>query len=107
MFGHTFGMVFGFAAGTVAALSSQAELLKERRLQRPRAEQIALAKVSHRVVESAEIEKEKGISCGRSISHGPARATSRESRWMRKQRKLFRPKLNRCASSQRSRYDNE
>jgi hypothetical protein len=32
MFGLTFGMVLGFAAGTVAALPSQAELLKEAKI---------------------------------------------------------------------------
>jgi uncharacterized membrane protein YkoI len=60
MFGLTFGMVLGFAATTFATQPSQAELMKEAEITKAEAEQIALAKVSDGVVESAEIEKEKG-----------------------------------------------
>ncbi|MEY2608929.1 MAG: hypothetical protein QOH31_6826 [Verrucomicrobiota bacterium] len=60
MFGLNFGMVLGFAAVTFAAQPSQAELMKQAKITKTTAEQIALAKVSHGVVKSAEIEKEKG-----------------------------------------------
>ena len=56
----TVGMVFGFAAATFAAQPSEAELMKQAKITKAEAEQIALAKVSHGIVKSAEIEKEKG-----------------------------------------------
>ncbi len=60
MFGPTLGMVFGFAAASFAAQSSEAELMKQSKITKVEAEQIALAKVPHGIVKSAEIEKEKG-----------------------------------------------
>ena len=61
MFSLTFGMVLGFAAtGTFAAQPSKVELMKQAKITKGKAEQIALAKVSHGIVKSAEIEKEKG-----------------------------------------------
>jgi hypothetical protein len=59
MFGLTFGMVLGFAAASFAQ-PSEAELMKQAKITKAEAEQIALAKVSHGIVKSAEIEKEKG-----------------------------------------------
>jgi len=60
MFSVTFGMVLGFAAtGTFAAQPSEVELMKQAKITKGKAEQIALAKVSHGIVKSAEIEKEK------------------------------------------------
>jgi len=60
MFTLTFGIVLGFAAATFAAQPSEAELMKRAKITKAQAEQIALAKVSHGIVKSAEIEKEKG-----------------------------------------------
>src|SRR5437879_6177613 len=61
MFSLTFGMVLGFAAtGTFAAQPSEVELMKQATVTKGKAEQIALAKVSHGIAKSAEIEKEKG-----------------------------------------------
>jgi peptidase YpeB-like protein len=60
MFSLTFGIVLGFAAATFAAQPSEAELVKQAKITKAEAEQIALAKVSHGIVKSAEIEKEKG-----------------------------------------------
>ena len=60
MFGLTVGMVLGFVAATFAAAPSEAELTKQAKITKTEAEQIALAKVSHGIVKSAEIEKEKG-----------------------------------------------
>jgi hypothetical protein len=61
MFGLTLGMVLGFAAAAAfAAEPSEAELMKQAKITKTEAEQIARAKVSHGIVKSAEIEKEKG-----------------------------------------------
>jgi hypothetical protein len=60
MFSLTFGIVLGFAAATFATQPSEAELMKQAKITKAEAEQIALAKVSHGIVKSAEIEKEKG-----------------------------------------------
>ena len=60
MFSLTLGMVLGFAAAIFAAQPSEAELIKQAKITKTEAEQIALAKVSHGIVKSAEIEKEKG-----------------------------------------------
>ena len=60
MFSLTFGIVLGFAAATFAAQPSEAELVKQAKITKAEAEQIALAKVSRGIVKSAEIEKEKG-----------------------------------------------
>ena len=61
MLSLTFGMVLGFAAtGTFAAQPSEVELMKQAKITKGKAEQIALAKVSHGIVKSVEIEKEKG-----------------------------------------------
>jgi hypothetical protein len=60
MFSLTFGIVLGFAAATFAAQPSEADLMKQAKITKAEAEQIALAKVSHGIVKSAEIEKEKG-----------------------------------------------
>ena len=60
MFSLTFGIVLGFAAATFAAQPSEAELVKQAKITKAEAEQIALAKVSHGIVKSGEIEKEKG-----------------------------------------------
>ena len=61
MFGLTLGTVLGFAAAAAfAAEPSEAELMKQAKITKTEAEQIALAKVSHGIVKSAEIEKEKG-----------------------------------------------
>ena len=60
MFSLTLGMVFGFAAASFAAQSSEAELMKQSKITKVEAEQIALAKVPRGIVKSAEIEKEKG-----------------------------------------------
>jgi hypothetical protein len=59
IFSFTFGIVLGFAAATFAAQPSEAELMKQAKITKAEAEQIALAKVSHGIVKSAEIEKEK------------------------------------------------
>jgi len=60
MFSLVLGMVLGFAAAILAAQPSAAELIKQAKITKAEAEQIALAKVSHGIVKSAEIEKEKG-----------------------------------------------
>jgi uncharacterized membrane protein YkoI len=60
MFGLTLAIVLGFAAAIFAAQPSEAELMKQAKITKAEAEQIALAKVSHGIVKSAEIEKEKG-----------------------------------------------
>jgi hypothetical protein len=60
MFSLTLGIVFGFAAAIFAAQPSEAELMKQAKITKAEAEQIALANVSHGIVKSAEIEKEKG-----------------------------------------------
>ena len=60
LFALTLGIVLGFAAATFAAKPSEAELMKQAKITKAEAEQIALAKVSHGVVKSVEIEKEKG-----------------------------------------------
>ncbi len=60
MFSLVLGMVLGFAAAILAAQPSEAELIKQAKITKAEAEQIALAKVSHGIVKSAEIEKEKG-----------------------------------------------
>src|SRR5207249_11335606 len=59
MFNLTFGIVLGFAAATFAAQPSEAEVMKQAKITKAEAEKIALAKVSHGIVKSAEIEKEK------------------------------------------------
>ena len=52
--------VFAFAADSFGGQPSQAELMKHAKITKAEAEQIALAKVSHGIVKSAEIEREKG-----------------------------------------------
>jgi uncharacterized membrane protein YkoI len=52
--------VFAFAADSFGGQPGQAELMKHAKITKAEAEQIALAKVSHGIVKSAEIEKEKG-----------------------------------------------
>jgi len=52
--------VFAFAADSFGGQPGQAELMKQAKITKAEAEQIALAKVSHGIVKSAEIEKEKG-----------------------------------------------
>ena len=60
MFALTVGMVLGFVAATFASGPSEAELTKQAKITKTEAEKIALAKVSHGTVKSADIEKEKG-----------------------------------------------
>jgi hypothetical protein len=60
MFSLTIAMVLGFVAVTFAAQPSEAELVKQAKITKAEAEQIALSKVSRGIVRSAEIEKEKG-----------------------------------------------
>jgi len=60
MFSLTLGMVVGFVAAAFAAQPNGAELMKQAKITKAEAEQIALAKVSRGIVKSAEIEKEKG-----------------------------------------------
>ena len=60
MFSLTLGAVLGCAVAVSAAQPSQAELVKRAKITRAAAEQIALAKVSHGIVKSAEIENERG-----------------------------------------------
>lgn len=60
MFSLTFAIVLGFAAAVSAAEPSEAELIKQAKMTKAEAEQIALAKVSRGIVKSAEIENEKG-----------------------------------------------
>lgn len=59
MFALTVGIVLGFVTATFSAGPSEAELTKEAKITKTEAERIALAKVSHGTVKSAEIEKEK------------------------------------------------
>jgi uncharacterized membrane protein YkoI len=59
-FSLTIGIVLGFAAANFAAQPSEAELIKQAKITKAEAEQIALTKVSRGTVKSAEIEKEKG-----------------------------------------------
>ncbi|MEY2438831.1 MAG: hypothetical protein QOI34_216 [Verrucomicrobiota bacterium] len=49
-----------FAGAIFAAQPSEADLTKQAKITKTEAERIALAHVSHGVVKSAEIEKEKG-----------------------------------------------
>ena len=56
----TLGIVLGFAVAVFAAQPSQDELMKQAKITKAQAEQIALAKVPRGTVKSAEIEKEKG-----------------------------------------------
>lgn len=60
MFSLTLGIVLGFVAAAFAAQPTEAELMKEAKITKAEAEQIALANVAHGIVKSAEIEKEKG-----------------------------------------------
>ena len=61
MFGRTFGIVIVFvAAAAFAAQPSEGELIRQAKITKTEAERIALANVSHGIVKSAEIEKEKG-----------------------------------------------
>jgi uncharacterized membrane protein YkoI len=61
MFSLTLGTVLGLtAAATFAAQPSEAALMKQAKITKAEAEQVALAKVSRGIVKSAEIEKEKG-----------------------------------------------
>ena len=61
MFSLTIGIILGFVAATAfAAGTSEAELVKQAKIKKVEAEQIALAKVSRGIVKSAEIENEKG-----------------------------------------------
>lgn len=60
IFGVALGMVLGFAAAAFAAQPSEAELMKQAKITKAEAEHIALAKVPHGSIQSAEIEKEKG-----------------------------------------------
>lgn len=61
MFSLVYGTILGFAAAVAfAAQPSEAELMKQAKITKAEAQQIALAKVSHGTVKSAEIEKEKG-----------------------------------------------
>ena len=59
MFSLTLGVIFA-AVATFAAEQSQAELMKQSKITKAQAEQIALAKVSRGIVKSTEIENEKG-----------------------------------------------
>lgn len=52
--------VFAFAAHGSGAQPSEAELIKQAKITKAEAQQIALAKVPHGSVKTAEIEKEKG-----------------------------------------------
>jgi hypothetical protein len=61
MLSLTLGIVFGFvAAATFAAEPTEAELMKQAKITKAKAEQIALAKVPRGIVKSAEIENENG-----------------------------------------------
>ena len=61
MFSLTLGTVLGLtAAATFASQPSEAALMKQAKITKAQAQQIALAKVSHGTVKSAEIENEKG-----------------------------------------------
>jgi uncharacterized membrane protein YkoI len=61
MFGLTLGIVLGFAAvAAFAAQPNEVDLMKQAKIGKAEAQQIALAKVPRGVVKSAEIEKEMG-----------------------------------------------
>jgi len=60
VFGLTLGIVLGFAVAASARQPSEAELMKHAKITKGEAEHIALAKVPHGSVKSAEIENEKG-----------------------------------------------
>jgi uncharacterized membrane protein YkoI len=60
LFGLALGMAWGIAAVAFAAQPNEAELTKQAKITKAQAQQIALAKVSHGTVKSAEIENEKG-----------------------------------------------
>jgi hypothetical protein len=60
LFGYTLAMVLGIAVVTFAAQPNEAELTKQAKITKAQAEKIALAKVPHGTVKSAEIENEKG-----------------------------------------------
>ena len=60
MLSLSLGLVGGFAGAGFAAQQSEAELMKQANITKADAQQIALAKVAHGIVKSAEIEKEKG-----------------------------------------------
>ena len=59
LFTLTLGMALGIAAA-FAAQPSEAELIKQAKVTKAQAQEIALAKVPHGTVTSAEIENEKG-----------------------------------------------
>jgi uncharacterized membrane protein YkoI len=58
--GLTVGLMSGFGFAAFAATQSEAELAKQAQISKAQAQHIALAKVSHGTVQSAEIENEKG-----------------------------------------------
>ena len=61
MFSLTLGMVLAFSVATAfAAQPSEVELTKQAKITKAEAEQIALAKVPHGTVKSAELETENG-----------------------------------------------
>ena len=60
LFSLTLGIVFGFAVATSAGQPSEVELMKRAKITKAEAEHIALAKVPHGSIKSAEIENEKG-----------------------------------------------
>jgi len=59
-FGLAVVSMFALVAGISGEGLSEAELTKQAKITKAQAQQIALAKVSHGVVKSAEIENEKG-----------------------------------------------
>jgi uncharacterized membrane protein YkoI len=60
MLALTLGIVLGVTTISFAAQPGEADLMKQAKITRAQAEQIALAKVSGGSVKSAELEKEKG-----------------------------------------------
>ena len=60
VFGLTLGIVLGCAVAASAGQSSEAALMKRAKITKAEAEHIALAKVPHGSIKSAEIENEKG-----------------------------------------------
>ncbi len=60
MFGLALGMLLGFAVAASAGQPSEADLMKRAKITKAEAEHIALAKVPHGSIKSAEIENEKG-----------------------------------------------
>lgn len=54
------GIALGFAVAASAGQPSEAELMKQAKITKAEAEHIALAKVLHGSIKSAEIENEKG-----------------------------------------------